>query len=122
MPFETKPKQETVTMKSKEFICGLMAYIKEHYQHPDAVFLKEAPKFKRGKFVYGEITFSYSNVFEGVILRCHAYNKEMGAFFAENVPPYDEFDKPYDSVFSQGSFESSPYYHAPPITRYSESK
>jgi hypothetical protein len=27
-------------MKSKEFIRGLMAYIKAHYRHPDAVFLK----------------------------------------------------------------------------------
>ena len=68
-------------MKSKEFICGLIAYIKAHYQHPDAVFLKEALKFKRGKCVYGDISFSYSNVFEGVILRCHAYNKEIRAFF-----------------------------------------
>ena len=26
--------------QSKEFIRGLMAYIKAHYRHPDAVFLK----------------------------------------------------------------------------------
>ena len=49
-------------MKSKEFIRGLMAYIKEHYQHPDAVFLKEELKFKQGKYEYAYLAFEHSNI------------------------------------------------------------
>ena len=91
-------------MKSKEFIRGLMAYIKEHYQHPDAVFLKEALKFKRGKFVYGEITFDYSSVFEGVTLNLSVYNQELGRFLNENSSPRDQHRSYPDLVFVQASF------------------
>ena len=105
-------------MKSKEFVRGLMAYIKEHYQHPDAVFLKEALKFKQGKFVYGEITFEYSSVFGGLTLIVWALNKEMGAFFANNPPPYRKPTEFPDLVFAQNSIQSAHYFQAPPITSY----
>ena len=105
-------------MKSKEFIRGLMAYIKAHYQHPDAVFLKEDLKFKQGKYVYGEILFNYSSSFEGVMAYYCAYNKEMGGFFAANLPPYQQPRDSYDMVFLQNSIQGAHYYQAPPLTGY----
>ena len=105
-------------MKSKEFIRNLMSYIKEHYQHPDAVFLKEELKFKQGKYVYGEISFNYSSSFEGVMSYYCAYNKEMGGFFAANLPPYQKPRDSYDMVFLQNSIQGAHYYQAPPLTGY----
>ena len=78
-------------MKSKEFIEGLIEYLKNNLNIPDANFLKDRIKFKKGKYVYGEISFSNSRTFEGVILHLYAYNSEMGNFFSQNVPPYDKY-------------------------------
>lgn len=52
-------------MKSKEFIQGLIEYLKNNLNIPDANFLKDRIKFKKGKYVYGEISFSNSRTFEG---------------------------------------------------------
>ena len=90
-------------MKSKEFIQGLIEYLKNNLNIPDANFLKDRIKFKKGKYVYGEISFSNSRTFEGVMLHLYAYNSEMGNFFSQNVPPYDKSSNPYDSVFVQPS-------------------
>ena len=94
-----------------------MAYIKEHYQHPDAVFLKEALKFKQGRDVYGKLTFGYSSVFEGATRCISVYNKEMEKFFAANFPPYAK-GAANDLIFIQETVQFSHYFHAPPITRY----
>ena len=37
-------------MKSKEFIQGLIEYLKNNLNIPDANFLKDRIKFKKGKF------------------------------------------------------------------------
>ena len=95
-----------------------MAYIKAHYQHSDAVFLKEELKFKQGKYVYGEISFNYSSSFEGVMSYDCVYNKEMGDFFAANLPPYQKPKDSYDMVFLQNSIQGAHYYQAPPLTVY----
>lgn len=108
-------------MKSKEFVRGLMAYIKEHYQHPDAVFLKESLKFKQGKFVYGDIIFSHSSISDGIVLHCLAFNKEMADFFAANPPRYRKPTSFPDLVFRQNSIESAHYYRSPPLTSYPHS-
>ena len=74
-------------MKSKEFIRGLMAYIKAHYQHPDAVFLKEELKFKQGKYEYAYLAFEHSSIAEGITLHISVYSKRNGAFFHRNPAP-----------------------------------
>ena len=45
-------------MKSKEFIQGLIEYLKNNLNIPDANFLKDRIKFKKGKYVYGEISLA----------------------------------------------------------------
>ena len=85
---------------------------------PDANFLKDRIKFKKGKYVYGEISFSNSRTFEGVILHLYAYNSEMGNFFSQNVPPYDKSSNPYDLVFVQPSISQAHFFKAPPITSF----
>ena len=106
-------------MKTKEFIRGLMAYIKAHYQHPDAVFLKESLKFKEERDTYGELVFSYSTTFEGVTLHISIDSKEMVAFFAANYPQAyrQSAEFPY-TVFVQNSIQGAHYFQAPPITSY----
>lgn len=105
-------------MKSKEFIQGLIEYLKNNLNIPDANFLKDRIKFKKGKYVYGEISFSNSRTFEGVILHLYAYNSEMGNFFSQNVPPYDKSSNPYDLVFVQPSISQAYFFKAPPITSF----
>lgn len=105
-------------MKSKEFIQGLIEYLKNNLNIPDANFLKDRIKFKKGKYVYGEISFSNSRTFEGVILHLYAYNSEMGNFFSQNVPPYDKSSNPYDLVFVQPSISQAHFFKAPPITSF----
>lgn len=104
-------------MKSKEFIRGLMAYIKAHYQHPDAVFLKEELKFKQGKYEYAYLAFEHSNIAEGITLHLSVRNKEMAEFFAANPPPYAQ-GEPYDLIFVRNAIQCAHYYQTPPITRY----
>ena len=95
---------------------------KRMWFHPKALlaanFLKDRIKFKKGKYVYGEISFSNSRTFEGVILHLYAYNSEMGIFFSKNVPPYDKSSNPYDLVFVQPSISQAHFFKAPPITSF----
>lgn len=105
-------------MKSKEFIQGLIEYLKNNLNIPDANFLKDRIKFKIEKYVYGEISFSYSRTFEGVILHLYAYNSEMGYFFSQNVPPYDKSSNPYDLVFVQPSISQAHFLKLPLLPHF----
>ena len=105
-------------MKSKEFIRGLMAYIKVHYQHPDAVFLKEELKFKQGKYEYAYLAFEHSNIAEGITLHLSVYSKEMAHFSTENPLLCPQPLEPNNVVFVKNSIQCSADYHAPPITSY----
>ncbi len=68
--------------------------------------------------MYGEMTFDYSSVFEGVTLNLSVYNQELGRFLNENPSPRDQHRSYPDLVFVQASFQSSSGYKVPPITRY----
>ncbi|OSI13841.1 growth inhibitor PemK [Neisseria dumasiana] len=105
-------------MNSKEFIQGIIEYLKNNLNIPDATFLKDRIKFKKGKYVYSEISFSYSRIFDGVQLNLLIYNSEMGNFFSLNVPPYDKSTNPYDLVFAQASISKAHYFQAPFITSF----
>ena len=105
-------------MKSKEFIRGLMAYIKVHYQHPDAVFLKEELKFKQGKYEYAYLAFEHSNIAEGITLHLSVYSKEMAHFSTENPLLCPQPLEPNNVVFVKNSIQCSADYHAPTITSY----
>lgn len=105
-------------MKSKEFIQGLIEYLKNNLNIPDANFLKDRIKFKKRKYVYGEISFSNSRTFEGVILHLYAYNSEMGNFFSQNVPPYDKSSNPYDLVFVQPSISQAHFLKLPLLPHF----
>ena len=86
-----------------------MAYIKAHYQHPDAVFLKEELKFKQGKYEYAYLAFEHSSIAEGITLHISVYSKEMARFSTEN---------PLLCPQPLNSIQSSADYHAPPLTVY----
>ena len=52
-------------MKSKEFIQGLIEYLKNNLNIPDANFLKDRIKFKKENMFMVKYPFSYSRNFRG---------------------------------------------------------